>query len=156
MKITNKGIIQTANGVNVELFIEREGGKYNNVGLFVELRNSEIEGYTQDQIVTKAWHREKWRAIQVFDRVWECRADEDALETAIAPADEADNPVDFQIIELPVVEIPPAPVIEPQVPYVSDDQKAIDLMKYLMQSDEFLLLVGIQPKPKVPEQEVTV
>lgn len=39
------------------------------------------------------------------------------------------------------------PKPEPQTPVVTEEQKAIDMMKYLMQSDEFLIAVGISPKP---------
>lgn len=42
------------------------------------------------------------------------------------------------------------PKPEPQAPVVTEEQKAIDMMKYLMQSDEFLVAVGIQPQTIAP------
>lgn len=42
------------------------------------------------------------------------------------------------------------PKPEPQTPVVTEEQKAIDMMKYLMQSDEFLVAVGIQPQTIAP------
>lgn len=136
MRIELKGYEQTDTRHIVDLFIEREQGKYNNLPQTVEFLNSEVEGLTKDQVVTKAWLQVKPTALLVFNRVWECRnspqqpviedipeydengnivwgervdktpINEDCLESAVSPLAEVENPIGFEIVELPTIETP--------------------------------------------------
>lgn len=89
----------------VTLFVERENGKYNNFEQSIQFNQSDIDDLSRDQIITKAWLQVKPNALLTFDRVWQCRVDEDAESTAISPFDEVENPVGFKIVEIP----PPPP-----------------------------------------------
>lgn len=112
----------------VALFVEREKGKYNNFDQTVQFNQFEIDGLTKDQIVTKAWLLVKPNALLTFDRVWQCRVDEDAESTAISPFYEVDNPVGFKIVELP----PPPPPQPSEVDVLKDTlaqlQNTIDVI----------------------------
>jgi hypothetical protein len=75
----------------IEFLIEREQGMYNNVNVSATFTDEEIVGLTQDQIKTLAYNKVKDIAIRVFAQ--------------IEPLNEVENPVGFNLVELPVVEI---------------------------------------------------
>jgi DNA-directed RNA polymerase subunit L len=100
----------------IDFLIEREQGTYNNVNVSAIFTDEEISGFSENQVKTLAYNKVKDIAIRVFEQ--------------IEPLDEVDNPVDFSLVELPVVE--QTPVVVADMP----SQIEVEFAEYVIATED--------------------